>query len=169
MAAGERLPQLQVAEAGGRRVRDDPEGDEGVGALLGQDERLVQGRGERRHRLDEVVGGQHRHDRVGVGGRMDTLQCAVVLAKLPRFEWELQRRAAMADGEIAHLVVLAARGTRLQALLQWAWRHVVDEEKRPRAELHAGGADAVRRAEGAGLLAVVGAGQRRHRGDGNNC
>jgi UDP-2-acetamido-2-deoxy-ribo-hexuluronate aminotransferase len=34
-----------------------------------------------------------RHTRVGVGGRMDTLQCAVVLAKLERFDWELQRRA----------------------------------------------------------------------------
>jgi UDP-2-acetamido-2-deoxy-ribo-hexuluronate aminotransferase len=32
------------------------------------------------------------HTRVGVGGRMDTLQCAVVLAKFGRFEWELQRR-----------------------------------------------------------------------------
>jgi UDP-2-acetamido-2-deoxy-ribo-hexuluronate aminotransferase len=26
---------------------------------------------------------------------MDTLQCAIVLGKLPRFEWELQRRAAL--------------------------------------------------------------------------
>jgi len=31
-----------------------------------------------------------------VGGRMDTLQCAIVLAKLERFDWELQRRAALA-------------------------------------------------------------------------
>ena len=37
-------------------------------------------------------GARYRHDRIGVGGRMDTLQCAVVLAKLPRLEWELQRR-----------------------------------------------------------------------------
>ena len=29
---------------------------------------------------------------VGVGGRMDTLQCAIVLAKLERFDWELQER-----------------------------------------------------------------------------
>jgi UDP-2-acetamido-2-deoxy-ribo-hexuluronate aminotransferase len=29
---------------------------------------------------------------LGVGGRMDTLQCAVVLAKLERFEWEIERR-----------------------------------------------------------------------------
>jgi UDP-2-acetamido-2-deoxy-ribo-hexuluronate aminotransferase len=39
--------------------------------------------------------GRYHHTRVGVGGRMDTLQCAVVLAKLPRFDWELQRRAAL--------------------------------------------------------------------------
>lgn len=41
------------------------------------------------------VHGQSRryvHTRVGLGGRMDTLQCAVVLAKLERFEWEISRR-----------------------------------------------------------------------------
>jgi UDP-2-acetamido-2-deoxy-ribo-hexuluronate aminotransferase len=32
------------------------------------------------------------HTRVGVGGRMDTLQCAIVLAKLERFDWEIRRR-----------------------------------------------------------------------------
>jgi UDP-2-acetamido-2-deoxy-ribo-hexuluronate aminotransferase len=32
------------------------------------------------------------HTRVGVGGRMDTLQCAIVLAKLERFDWEVQQR-----------------------------------------------------------------------------
>jgi UDP-2-acetamido-2-deoxy-ribo-hexuluronate aminotransferase len=40
---------------------------------------------------------RYRHTRVGVGGRMDTLQCAVVLAKLERFEWELARRAEIAQ------------------------------------------------------------------------
>jgi UDP-2-acetamido-2-deoxy-ribo-hexuluronate aminotransferase len=41
------------------------------------------------------VHGQERryyHTRIGVGGRMDTLQCAVVLAKFERFEWEIQQR-----------------------------------------------------------------------------
>jgi len=37
------------------------------------------------------------HTRIGVGGRMDTLQCAVVLAKLERFDWELGRREALAQ------------------------------------------------------------------------
>jgi UDP-2-acetamido-2-deoxy-ribo-hexuluronate aminotransferase len=35
---------------------------------------------------------RYYHTRVGVGGRMDTLQCAIVLAKLNRFEWEIQKR-----------------------------------------------------------------------------
>ncbi len=32
------------------------------------------------------------HTRIGVGGRMDTIQCAVVLAKLDRFNWEIEQR-----------------------------------------------------------------------------
>jgi UDP-2-acetamido-2-deoxy-ribo-hexuluronate aminotransferase len=34
------------------------------------------------------------HTRVGIGGRMDTLQCAIVLAKLDRFDWEIEQRIA---------------------------------------------------------------------------
>lgn len=62
------------------------------GALFTDDDALAQAAREIR------VHGQsarYTHTRVGVGGRMDTLQCAVVLAKLGRFEWELQRRAAL--------------------------------------------------------------------------
>jgi UDP-2-acetamido-2-deoxy-ribo-hexuluronate aminotransferase len=36
--------------------------------------------------------GRYRHARVGVGGRMDSIQCAVVLAKLERFDWEVEQR-----------------------------------------------------------------------------
>ena len=41
-----------------------------------------------------VHGQQKRylHTRIGVGGRMDTLQCAIVLAKLDHFEWEVRQR-----------------------------------------------------------------------------
>ncbi|XDZ69483.1 DegT/DnrJ/EryC1/StrS family aminotransferase [Alphaproteobacteria bacterium LSUCC0226] len=41
------------------------------------------------------VHGQSRryvHTRIGVGGRMDTIQCAIVLAKLERFDWEIAQR-----------------------------------------------------------------------------
>ncbi len=37
------------------------------------------------------------HTRVGVGGRMDTLQCAIVLAKLERFDWEISQRQRVAE------------------------------------------------------------------------
>ncbi|MGH6693362.1 MAG: DegT/DnrJ/EryC1/StrS family aminotransferase [Gammaproteobacteria bacterium] len=40
--------------------------------------------------------GRYQHTRVGVGGRMDTIQCAVVLAKLERFEWEIAQRQQIA-------------------------------------------------------------------------
>jgi len=59
------------------------------GAIFTSDDALAQAAREIR------VHGQsarYTHTRVGVGGRMDTLQCAVLLAKLPRLEWELERR-----------------------------------------------------------------------------
>ncbi len=62
------------------------------GALFTGDDALAQAMREIR------VHGQsarYRHTRVGVGGRMDTLQCAVVLAKLERFEWEIRQRIAI--------------------------------------------------------------------------
>ena len=39
--------------------------------------------------------GRYNHTLIGVGGRMDSIQCAVVLGKLGRFEWELERRIAL--------------------------------------------------------------------------
>ena len=59
------------------------------GAIFTDDDALAQAAREIR------VHGQsarYTHTRVGVGGRMDTLQCAIVLAKLGRLDWELQRR-----------------------------------------------------------------------------
>jgi UDP-2-acetamido-2-deoxy-ribo-hexuluronate aminotransferase len=37
------------------------------------------------------------HTRIGVGGRMDTLQCAVLLAKLESFEWEIEQRLEIGE------------------------------------------------------------------------
>lgn len=36
---------------------------------------------------------RHHHTLVGTNGRFDTIQAAVLLAKLPSFDWELQERA----------------------------------------------------------------------------
>ncbi len=40
---------------------------------------------------------RYHHTRIGVGGRMDTLQCAILLAKLARFDWEVARRIELGD------------------------------------------------------------------------
>jgi len=53
--------------------------------------------------------GRYNHTRIGVGGRMDSIQCAVVLAKLGRFEWELERRAALGRRYDQALAPLAPR------------------------------------------------------------
>ena len=36
--------------------------------------------------------GRYNHTRIGVGGRMDAMQCAIALAKLERFDWEIEQR-----------------------------------------------------------------------------
>ena len=80
------------------------------GAIFTNDDALAQAAREIR------VHGQsarYTHTRVGVGGRMDTLQCAIVLAKLGRLGWELQRRheigakyhARLADLNVTTLTV----------------------------------------------------------------
>lgn len=62
------------------------------GAMFTNDDALAQAFREIR-----VHGQSQRyvHTRVGVGGRMDTLQCAIVLAKLERFEWEVEQRLSI--------------------------------------------------------------------------
>ncbi|KQV19506.1 aminotransferase DegT [Rhizobium sp. Root1203] len=52
------------------------------------------------------VHGQERryyHTRIGVGGRMDTLQCAIVLAKLDNLNWEIEQRIRIGAGYLAKL------------------------------------------------------------------
>lgn len=40
---------------------------------------------------------RHHHPLLGMNGRFDTLQAAVLLAKLPHFEWEVQERARIGE------------------------------------------------------------------------
>jgi UDP-2-acetamido-2-deoxy-ribo-hexuluronate aminotransferase len=90
------------------------------------------------------VHGQSRryvHSRIGVGGRMDTLQCAIVLAKLERFEWELEQRARIAaayDALLSGKLGLVARPRdRSSAFAQYTV--VLDERDQAQAMLHAAG------------------------------
>jgi UDP-2-acetamido-2-deoxy-ribo-hexuluronate aminotransferase len=57
---------------------------------------------------------RYSHTRVGVGGRMDTLQCAIVLAKFERFEWEVEQRRAL--GARYHALLADVHGVRRLAV-----------------------------------------------------
>ncbi len=88
--------------------------------------------------------GRYHHTRVGLGGRMDTLQCAVVLAKLQRFDWEIERRHALGQ---RYGRLIQASGAPLQLLTVrpdrdcvWAqYTVLVDDRKAVQAALQAAG------------------------------
>ena len=110
------------------------------GALFTDDDALAQAAREIR------VHGQsarYTHTRLGVGGRMDTLQCAIVLGKLERFEWELQRRAAL--GARYQRLLVAVPGVQLLAVRpdrDCVWGQftvLVDERRAVQAALKAAG------------------------------
>jgi UDP-2-acetamido-2-deoxy-ribo-hexuluronate aminotransferase len=111
------------------------------GAIFTSDDKLAQACREIR------VHGQsqrYTHTRLGVGGRMDTLQCAVVLGKLDRFEWEIRRRLELGDAYKRKLQA-AAPGLQLLAVRDdrdcvWAQYTVfVDEREAVQARLKAAG------------------------------
>jgi UDP-2-acetamido-2-deoxy-ribo-hexuluronate aminotransferase len=83
------------------------------GAIFTNDESLAQAMREIR-----VHGQSQRyvHTRVGLGGRMDTLQCAIVLAKLERFDWEVLQR--MSIGQRYNQLLDQARIPRVQQRAQ---------------------------------------------------
>ncbi|NTU49943.1 MAG: DegT/DnrJ/EryC1/StrS family aminotransferase [Desulfobulbaceae bacterium] len=79
------------------------------GAIFTDDDNLAQACMEIR------VHGQSKrymHTRIGVGGRMDTLQAAILLAKFERFEWEVKQREIV--GERYNLMMDEAGIARVQ-------------------------------------------------------
>ncbi|HWW20931.1 MAG TPA: DegT/DnrJ/EryC1/StrS family aminotransferase [Steroidobacteraceae bacterium] len=58
---------------------------------------------------------RYHHTRIGIAGRMDTIQCAVLLAKLERFPWELQRRAELARRYDERIRAAGVRAQRLSS------------------------------------------------------
>ena len=108
------------------------------GALFTSDDALAGAMREIR------VHGQSRryvHTRLGVGGRMDTLQCAIVLAKLERFAWEIKQRrrvAALYDEMLQpQLPVVACLADRTSVYAQYTV--LVEQRERVRAVLGTAG------------------------------
>jgi len=64
------------------------------GALFSNDDALTKAMREiRAHGQDR----RYHHPRIGINGRMDTLQAAILLAKLERFVWEVAQRGNIAE------------------------------------------------------------------------
>ena len=64
------------------------------GALFTNDDSLAKAMREIRvHGQDR----RYHHPRIGLNGRMDTLQAAILLAKLGRFDWEVEQRQRIAE------------------------------------------------------------------------
>jgi UDP-2-acetamido-2-deoxy-ribo-hexuluronate aminotransferase len=64
------------------------------GAIFTNDEKLFKIMKEVREHGSES---RYYHTRLGVNGRLDTIQCAVLLAKLERYDWEVEQRQKIAD------------------------------------------------------------------------
>ncbi|MEJ6008167.1 DegT/DnrJ/EryC1/StrS family aminotransferase [Paucibacter sp. AS339] len=109
------------------------------GALFTDDDGLAQAAREIR------VHGQsqrYTHTRLGVGGRMDTLQCAVVLAKLPRFDWELEQRLRLGARYQAALAELPVQSLAVREDRNCVWAQFtlqVDDRPALQAALTAAG------------------------------
>ena len=69
--------------------------------------------------------GRYKHTRIGVGGRMDSIQCAVLLGKLGRFDWEVERRIALGrryDQLLARFNPIKVKGDRTSVYAQYTIR-----------------------------------------------
>lgn len=71
------------------------------GALFTDDDALAKAMREIRvHGQDR----RYHHPRIGINGRLDTLQAAVILAKMERFDWEVAQRQKVGAGYTALLL-----------------------------------------------------------------
>jgi UDP-2-acetamido-2-deoxy-ribo-hexuluronate aminotransferase len=110
------------------------------GAFFTDDDALAQAAREIRIHGQSA---RYSHTRLGVGGRMDTLQCAIVLAKLERFDWELQRRAELGAryqrllAGVPGVTTLTVRSDRTSVWGQYTVR--VDDRARVQAAMQAAG------------------------------
>ncbi|MFZ4404601.1 MAG: DegT/DnrJ/EryC1/StrS family aminotransferase [Pseudobdellovibrionaceae bacterium] len=64
------------------------------GAIFTDDENLFKIMKEIREHGSET---RYYHTRLGINGRLDTIQCAILLSKLERYDWEVEQRQKIAD------------------------------------------------------------------------
>lgn len=77
------------------------------GAVFTNDENLYKIMKEIREHGSET---RYYHTRLGINGRLDTIQCAVLLAKMSRYDWEIEQRQKIAHYFNAQLSQIKVTG-----------------------------------------------------------
>lgn len=77
------------------------------GAIFCDDDKMATAMKEIREHGSER---RYHHTRLGINGRLDTIQCAVLLAKMQRYDWEVEQRERIATRYAQSLASLAAKG-----------------------------------------------------------
>ncbi len=77
------------------------------GAVFTNDDKLFTVMKEIREHGSET---RYYHTRLGINGRLDTLQCAILLAKMERYEWEIAARQKVAERYTGAFASIKAEG-----------------------------------------------------------
>lgn len=77
------------------------------GAIFTNDDALAKAMKEIREHGSET---RYHHTRLGINGRLDSIQCAILIAKLGRYDWEVEQRERLAARYDQALAGLKAPG-----------------------------------------------------------
>lgn len=84
-----------------------------AGGIFTNDDKLAKIMKEIREHGSET---RYHHTRLGINGRLDSIQCAVLLAKLGRYDWEVEQRQRVADRYTKAFSAIKAPGFQLPVI-----------------------------------------------------
>lgn len=101
------------------------------GAIFTSDDKMQTVMKEIREHGSET---RYYHTRLGINGRLDTLQCAILLAKLERYQWELDQRDRLGLRYNSALEQASSKGLRIPKIASgcksaWAQYSVTVENR----------------------------------------
>lgn len=90
------------------------------GALFTNDDALAKAMREIRAHGQEK---RYYHSRIGINGRLDTMQAAVLLAKLERFSWEVEQRSKLGTRYTQQIQELNANNPQISIITPYIESH----------------------------------------------
>ncbi len=107
------------------------------GAIFTNDETLAKAMKEIRDHGSES---RYFHTRLGINGRLDTIQCTILIAKLERYDWEFTQRNRIASRFNENFASLQSKGVTIPVIKSdrqscWA-QYTLSVPDRPRLQKH---------------------------------